>query len=75
MIQLLLNVAEPLRSPACPQTFCLFISYEEIVNCFSLVTVQNMGNSSDATKYNSDRRIQIFAWAQVMNYPSVILTP
>jgi hypothetical protein len=38
MIQLLVKVAVPLRSPTCQQAFVLFIFCEEIVNCFGLVT-------------------------------------
>jgi hypothetical protein len=67
MIQLLVKVAIPLRSPTCKQAFVLFVSYEEIVNCFSLVTFKSMNNSFDATKQYSDTLIQLYASGQVVN--------
>jgi hypothetical protein len=67
MIQLLVKVDTLLRPPTCQQVLVLFISYEEIINCCSLVTIHSMDNNFRAAKYYSDRLIQTYARGQVIN--------
>jgi len=67
MIQLLVKVNTLLRSPTCQQVVASFISYEEIINCRSLVTIHSMDNNFHATKYYSDRLIRTYARGQVIN--------
>jgi len=67
MIQLLVKVDTLLGSPTCQQVVVSFVSYEEIINSRSLVTIHSMDNNFRATKYYSDRLIRLYARGQVIN--------